>query len=513
MKQLTRRQFIYLASGSTGALVLTACGGNGMMGGMMQTEDEAAVLFETPAATSTLTSHTPQPWSGDVDVDLTLRATVSQQLMLPGKATPVLRYVGELHQGADNVLTTGDSYLGPTIRVKQGQRVRIRLSNELPSETITHWHGLHLSEEMDGHPRYAIPGGAEYLYEFTVNNRAGTYWYHPHPHGMTGAQVYFGLAGLFIVEDEAEQSYDLPRGEFDVPLVIQDRTFGSANEFVYVSDMHQVMQGFWAEQMLVNGQLNYQHEVATRPYRLRLLNGSNARVYKLAWDDDSPLTVIGSDGGLLERPVEKPYLLLSPGERVELWHDFGPNQLNDQPKLVALPLAGANNNTFEIMRFNVAREEQSAQTLPAQFAALDWENSADVVNVDNPRTFDFFVNHMTPTIDGRQFEMNAVADNEIVKLNTTELWHVTNVGNGGNGFPHPVHIHGNQFQVLKRTGTLSAVAQGYVDEGWKDTVLLMPDETATLLMRFSDHAGMFVYHCHNLEHEDGGMMRNYRIVT
>ncbi len=161
----------------------------------------------------------------------------------------------------------------------------------------------------------------------------------------------------------------------------------------------------------------------------------------------------------------------------------------------------------------MAREEQSAQTLPAQFAALNWENSADVVNADNPRSFDFFVNHMTPTIDGRQFEMNAVADNEIVKLNTTELWHVTNVGNGGNGFPHPVHIHGNQFQVLKRTGTPSAVAQGYVDEGWKDTVLLMPDETATLLMRFTDHAGMFVYHCHNLEHEDGGMMRNYRIVA
>lgn len=120
---------------------------------------------------------------------------------------------------------------------------------------------------------------------------------------MTGAQVYFGLAGLFIVEDETEQSYDLPRGEFDVPLVIQDRTFSSANEFVYVSDMHQVMQGFWAEQMLVNGQLNYQHEVATRPYRLRLLNGSNARVYKLAWDDDTPLTVIGSDGGLLRSRI------------------------------------------------------------------------------------------------------------------------------------------------------------------------------------------------------------------
>ncbi len=490
--------------------------GNGMMG----SGDDSSAQLLTPAPTATATSrptststpHTLQP-NGYVDLDFTLRATVSQQLLRPDKVTPILRYVAELHQGADNALTDSPSYLGPIIRVRQGQRVRIRLVNELPVETITHWHGLHLPEEMDGHPRYAIPSGDDYLYEFTVNNRAGTYWYHPHPHGMTGPQVYYGLAGLFIVEDEAEQSYDLPRGEFDVPLVIQDRTFSADNQLTYVNNMHQVMQGFWADTILVNGQLDYRHEVATRPYRLRLLNGSNARVYKLAWDDGSPLTAIGSDGGLLERPVEKPYLLLSPGERVEVWHDFGRNQLNDQPRLIALPLSGANNTQFDIMTFDVLHDERVEQPLPTAFAPLNWLDPTTVVNGDNPRSFDFFVNHMTPTIDGRQFEMNEVADNEIVKLNTTELWRVTNVGNGANGFPHPVHIHGHQFQVLSRTGTPSEVAHGYVDEGWKDTVLLMPDETATLLMRFSDHAGTFVYHCHNLEHEDGGMMRNYRIVA
>lgn len=509
MKRLTRRQFLQLSGGSAGALFLTACGGGMMNGGMMGSGSDSAELL-TPAPTSTLTSHTPQPFSGDVDLDFTLRTTVSQQLLRPGNATSVLRYVGELNQGTDAALTDGPSYLGPTIRVRRGQRVRIRLVNELQAETITHWHGLHLPDEMDGHPRYAIPSGEEYIYEFTVNNRAGTYWYHPHPHGMTGAQVYYGLAGFFIV-DEEKQSYGLPHAEFDVPLVIQDRTFAADNQLTYVSDMHQVMQGFWADTILVNGQLDYRHEVATRPYRLRLLNGSNARVYKLAWDDESPITVIGSDGGLLARPVEKPYVLLSPGERVEVWRDFGRNQLNDQPKLVALPLSGANNSTFDIMTFDVTRAEQVDQPLPTAFAPLDWLDPATAVNADNPRTFDFFVNHMTPTIDGRQFEMNEVADDEIVKLNTTELWRVTNVGNGANGFPHPVHIHGNQFQVLERSGTPTEVAQGYVDEGWKDTVLLMPDETATLLMRFSDHAGMFVYHCHNLEHEDGGMMRNYRI--
>ncbi len=510
---MNRRQFLRLTGGSAGALLLTACG-NGMMGGgMMGVDSESSAQLLTPAPTSTLTSHTPQPAGGDVDVDLTLRATVSQELLRPGKATPILRYVGELHKGAEDRLTTSSSYLGPTIRVRQGQRVRIRLINELQAETITHWHGLHLPEEMDGHPRYAVPSGDEYLYEFTVNNRAGTYWYHPHPHGMTGAQVYYGLAGLFIVEDDAEQGYDLPRGEFDVPLVIQDRTFSADNQLAYVDNAHQIMQGFWADTILVNGQLDYRHEVATRPYRLRLLNGSNARVYKLAWDDGAPLTVIGSDGGLLARPVEKPYLLLSPGERVEVWRDFSRSQLNDQPKLIALPLSGANNAQFDIMTFDVLREERVEQPLPTAFAPLDWLDPTTAINRDNPRTFDFFVNHMTPTIDGRRFEMNEVVDKEIVQLNTTELWRVTNVGNGANGFPHPVHIHGNQFQVLERSSTPAETVDGYVDEGWKDTVLLMPDETATLLMRFSDHAGLFLYHCHNLEHEDGGMMRNYRIVA
>ena len=131
--------------------------------------------------------------------------------------------------------TLPDSYLGPILRVRQGQRVRVHFTNELTEPTIVHWHGLLVPAEMDGHPSYAIDPGETYVYDFQVINRAGTYWFHPHPHGMTGGQVYRGLAGLFIVSDEEEAALALPPGEYDLPLVIQDRVFDDDNQMVYMA--------------------------------------------------------------------------------------------------------------------------------------------------------------------------------------------------------------------------------------------------------------------------------------
>jgi FtsP/CotA-like multicopper oxidase with cupredoxin domain len=271
------------------------------------------------------------------DIEIALTAAPAEVPILSGSPTGVWRYEGKLLKGKqDSLQNRDDSYLGPTIRVHRGQKVRIYFKNEIPDKSIIHWHGLHVPAEMDGHPRYVISRGETYFYEFEVHNRAGTYWYHPHPHGRTGHQVYGGLAGLFLVTDDEEKSVELPSGEHDIPLVIQDRTFDGDNQLVYSQrNMMDRMTGFLGDRVLVNGKTESTLSVATRAYRLRLLNGSNSRIYKLAWKDGSPLVVIGSDGGLLEEPVRRRYVMLGPGERVELWADFSKYSLGSEPALVS----------------------------------------------------------------------------------------------------------------------------------------------------------------------------------
>jgi FtsP/CotA-like multicopper oxidase with cupredoxin domain len=516
---VTRRKFLYLLGGSATASFLSACRpGTTAIDTTMATATSQPVQT-TATAVFTPTAQTDAPTSFVPDVEITLRAILTEHTFQDESPTQMLKYRGTIEKGGDHVLQEiSNSYLGPTINVQRGQKVRLTLLNELPMPTIIHWHGLHLPEEMDGHPQYAIEENESYVYEFEVTNRAGTYWYHPHPHQMTGGQVYYGLAGLFLIHDEVEAAYNLPTGEYDLPLVIQDRTFNADNQLQYVDNGHQMMVGYWANTLLVNGQLNYQQEVATSAYRLRLLNGSNARIYKLAWSDGSPLTVIGTDGGLLDKPTPFDYVVMAPAERVELWVDFSQDEIGTSRTLQALPFDGGNAETVNLIPFIVTQAETHSFTLPSAFAPLAFHEATEAVNLDSPRTFNFFVNHMTPTIDGRVFEMDSVTDEETVKLDTLEVWELTNDMNQS-GIPHPIHVHGLQFQVLERTVNDSnrplweSVNDGYVDSGWKDTVLLMPGERVRILLKFEDYKGTYLYHCHNLEHEDGGMMRNFQITA
>jgi FtsP/CotA-like multicopper oxidase with cupredoxin domain len=468
------------------------------------------------------------------DLDIVLKATPAEIPILPGNPTSVWSYRAQLLEGDPaSLMHLERSYLGPIIRAHTGQKVRIRFSNDVADETIVHWHGLHVPADMDGHPRFVIPHGDSYIYEFEVRNRAGTYWYHPHPHGLTGPQVYGGLAGLFLVADDEEKAAGLPAGEFDIPLVIQDRAFDNRNQLIYLSGHHmEQMTGFLGDWILVNGQPDFSLAVATRAYRLRLLNGSNSRIYKLAWQDGHPLTIIGTDGGLLEKPVQRRYVMLGPGERLELWADFSQYPVGSELTLASLPFdAGAmgggrmgrgmmgsgtvlpNGAGFSILRVKVNRQEKETHTLPQRLSTINRYRRRDAVNREYPRRFDLVMRHMAWTINGRTFRMQEVASDEKVQLNTLEEWEFINEAGGmgmmgGMNMPHPMHLHGMQFQVLERQGVRH---EGYVDEGWKDTVLLMPGERIRLLVRFGDYPGLFLYHCHNLEHEDMGMMRNYLI--
>lgn len=450
------------------------------------------------------------------DTEINLRAVHDAIDILPGPATRVWRFVAEVVKGrADAVQELPGSYLGPILTFTQGERVRINFFNELSEPSIVHWHGLHIPEAADGHPRLAVEPGETYIYDFTVHDRAGTYWYHPHPHGRTGPQVYNGMAGLLLINDEETATLGLPDGNYDVPLVIQDRTFDADNQLVYLDGpMHGHVIGFYGDRILVNGQPEYTRSVEARPYRLRLLNGSNARIYKLAWKDGRPITVIGTDGGLLTRPVTRSYITLSPGERVELWTDFAEDAVGSQLTLESQRFSGS--DAFPVMQFVVEETTGVGPELPEKLSEIAWYAEENAVNRRRPRTFEIDMRHMTWLLNGRTFEMEKVAPNERVRLGDLEIWEFVNESPRMT-MAHPMHIHNVQFQVLDRqvlpayAESHQALSEGYVDAGWKDTVLLLPGEHVRLLLKFERYAGLYLYHCHNLEHEDMGMMRNYRI--
>ena len=510
------------------------------------------------------------------DLDIRLTASPVALQILTGKATNLYSFKAELTAGKNEAIQDiENSYLGPIINVKRGEKVRIRFINEIERESIVHWHGLHVPPKMDGHPMYAVNPGEEFIYEFEVVDRAGTYWFHPHPDKITGPQVYQGLAGLFVVSDPEEEKLNLPSGNYDMPLIIQDRTFTADNQLVYGQENRMQMMGFLGDQILVNGKQSQAMEVEQATYRLRVLNGSNSRIYKLAWDNGEPITVIGADGGLLEKPEQLPYLMLAPGERYDLWIDFSNSapgkgitlkSLSFNPGMMmhgmgmvdghhgmggmmgdsqsAIPLG----SEFDIMSFKVIAQQGQKTNLPAALATINKYDVSTASNAGSPREFNFFMEKMQWTINGETFEMEAVADWEKVQLGTKEVWQFINantqmgmMGNGGmmgqrgHGMmsedetegrgmnnmmqmPHPVHVHGLQFQIIERNAedmdpaVWNSVKDGFVESGWQDTFLLMPDMKVKIMLEFKDFTGLYIYHCHNLEHEDMGMMRNYRVV-
>ncbi len=477
------------------------------------------------SACAPLQNNIPIPIGVEPDLEFAISVSPSKVQILDGEKTNVWKYEGEVIKGPrDAMQFIPGSYLGPIIHVRKGQAVRVTFTNHIPEPTIIHWHGLHVPESADGHPRLVIDTNESYVYEFIVMDRAGMYWYHPHPHGRTAAQVYNGMAGLFIVHDEEEDQLGLSSGEYDLPLVLQDRTFDVNNQLEYHQNEVQVF-GFLGERLLVNGQPDYEISTAARPYRLRILNGSNARIYTLAWNGGSPLMVIGTDGGLLERPVERDYIVLSPGERVDLWIDLAKYKTGDQIQLLNIDHIGDSSNGDTVIRINIDEEEDSGLELPAVLSKMNLYDWRDAVNVNEPRSFTLSMGMgMHWLINGKAFEMENVDRNEVVKLGDLEIWEFINQGHHGMGMgmgnlPHPMHIHGLQFQVIERQSESNyqdvnaLVNLGHVDEGWHDTVLVMPGERVKVLVKFEDYEGLFLYHCHNLEHEDMGMMRNYRVTA
>lgn len=402
------------------------------------------------------------------------------------------------------------SLLGPTMKLNSGQSMNVNFVNQLNEKTNIHWHGLKIPANMDGHPENFINAGGSFNYNFTVNQRAGLYWYHPHAEGTTGKQVFQGLAGLIIVNDSEETALNLPSGIRELPLVIQDKRI-SAGNIPYAPTMMDQMTGLMGQYILVNGVYAPIHNVETAKYRVRILNGSNARIYNLALSNGASFTVIGNDGGLLATPQTVNSLIIAPGERADLIIDFSSMGLNSELFLISKTFVGGNaqgNQEFKIMKFKVATQVVDNFSIPTTLSSISQltesmatkTRSFEISNVDSGSMSGM----MMHTINNKSYDANRI--DELVNNGAVEIWTFDNT-NGAE--PHPMHLHGVQFQILNRIGgrgTLTAL-----EKGWKDMALCMPGEKVKVLVPFNGYTGKFVFHCHNLEHEETGMMGQFQI--
>jgi FtsP/CotA-like multicopper oxidase with cupredoxin domain len=399
---------------------------------------------------------------------------------------------------------------GPTIRVRRGDAAGVRLTNRLAEPTIVHWHGLIVPPEADGHPRDAIEPDAAYDYAFPIVQRSGTFWYHPHPHGQTAAQIHRGLAGFLLIADDEEDALGLPSGPREILLMIQDRDGDPAHAFEYAPTSADLHNGMLREVPFGNGVRQPTLQVIGARYRFRVLNASHARVFLLGLDTGAQLQVIGNDGGLLPAPVAVDSVYLGVGERVDCLLDFAALPVGARLMLKSLPftlpgvphgdpLQGAEMDLLELVR--VEGGDGSEPPLPPTLSSVPPLGPAAAERLFVFQSTNAAEMHL---INGLSFEMDRI--DEQVPFGQVERW----IFHNDSTLPHPVHLHGTHFQVESRTGG-RAIVYPY-EGGWKDTVLVLPLETVSVLVRFDHYRGIYLLHCHNLQHEDLGMMLNIEVL-
>jgi FtsP/CotA-like multicopper oxidase with cupredoxin domain len=456
--------------------------------------DDRVVPFSVPLTV-------PEVLSGS---DLTIPMQETEVQILPGKKTKMWTY--------------GGSFPGPTIRRPSGSVTRVKFANQLPAQAgdmSVHLHGGHVAADEDGQPHsLLIPPGGERTYrwdhvEGAADEPAAFQWYHDHRMDVTGRNVWNGLAGMFILDEKSEQALPLPKGEYDVPLMVADRSFDEDNRLTYPDPIPAgtgLLPGtgkppsdeVTGDVILVNGRAQPYFEVAARRYRLRLLNASNFRTFDFAMSDGRAMTQIATESGLLPAPVDRTAIPLGPAERAEVVVDFA-GMVGETVTLTS--------QAGDVMQFRVTREapEPDTSSVPATLRALPALGESSV-----ERSFNFGLGtdpkkgRLAWTINQQVFD-HARAD-ATPRAGETETWQLTNLTSSG--VPHYVHIHAVDFRVLSRDGE----APPPWEAGFKETVKVDPNETVIVQARFGDHLGEFVFHCHMLEHEDNGMMGRF-VVT
>jgi len=425
-----------------------------------------------------------------------------------------------------NTTTMGanGNILGPTLLLNKGDSVNFSVTNNIADTTI-HWHGLHVSSENDGGPHTTIAPGATWTPGFKIRDKAATYWYHPHLHEKTNKHVSKGIAGFIIVRDSDEAALTLPRkyGVDDFPLVLQTKDFDANKQIIVPSNSDDVF--------MVNATIDADLDVPAQVIRFRVLNGSSMRVFNVGLSNNMSFSMIASDGGLLSAPISLTRLRLAPGERAEILVDLGgkngqtvylksyaselPNGIygaTNAGRMPGMTLNGYKPNAlngadFNMLKLNVKPANANpVTTIPTSLVTVTPipEASKNITRVltMTPKTMGQNQLNGLFLINGVSFNMNVI--NYTIPFNNIEVWSIRNQ----TGIAHPFHIHDVQFFVLDRNG----VAPSPLEKGRKDVILVQPMETVRFIAQFetfSNDTIPYMYHCHMLIHEDGGMMGQF----
>src|SRR3954469_10139179 len=411
---------------------------------------------------------------------------------------------------------------GPTIMNRQGQAAVVRQTNRLPGVhptlrynvwTSTHLHGSCSLPEYDGYASDITNPGEYKDYHYPNIQDGRTLWYHDHGVHITAENAYMGLAAQYILHDPLERSLPIPQGlVYDVPLVIKDAMFDTDG---YLVPDNNSESGIYGDVILVNGVPWPNMPVEPRKYRFRVLNASVSRSYDLSLDTGEPLTVIGTDGGLMPHPVDCAHVKVSMAERYEIVIDFSKYKPGQR---VVLQNTSPQNNidydtTHVVMAFTVGATVTSTDN---NEVPRDLNPNMNVMgltpemasNKDNPRVMRFERKDGHWTVNGHTWEDVVNSDYDLtcatVKRDDIEIWELQNPGGGW--FP-PVHIHLVDFKVLDRNGK----APEPYEQGPKDVVYVGESETVRVIMRFENQRGKYMMHCHNLVHEDHDMMVQFEV--
>jgi spore coat protein A len=391
------------------------------------------------------------------------------------------------------------------------------------AKTVVHLHGGHVPAEVDGYPEHTFDPGqgldSEVSYTYPNGQDAGYLWFHDHALGITRLNVYMGLAGIYFMRDDIEDALNIPSDQYEIPLVLQDRKFNPDGTLKYPSEW----QDHWfGDKVMVNGKVWPVLNVNQGKYRFRVLNGSGSRVYRLSLAPPSGLltfTVIGTEGGLLEAPVNGVgELVIGPGERYDVVVDFSNFNLDDEILLendAPAPFPNGSIDLTRVMKFVVTSAAGDTDPLPASLREIERIPEGEAIvsrdfrlkrsGSDGCGRVDWLINDLT---------WDDIT--EFPELNTTEIWRFIN----DSGVAHPMHMHLVFFQILDRD-TFTTGAGGEIipdnspqpplpeEDGWKDTAMVGPNEILRVIARFEDYKGRYAYHCHILEHEDHEMMRQF----
>ena len=507
----SRRRFV--TATSTVAMV---AGASAILGGSLMPAAKSHAQSATPSSPLKIPAENRGTENAGKRVyDLTVQNGMSE--FFPGVKTPTSGINGD--------------YLGPTLRMREGDQIRINVASQLGEDSTLHWHGVHLPASQDGGPHQVVKTGETWSPEFEVKQKAASLWYHSHLMGKTAEHVWRGLAGMIIIDDEETDALALPNtyGVDDVPIILQDRNFSRNGRMDYDPSMHSTMMGMIGEVPMVNGTIAPYFEATTKFLRLRVLNGSNASIYNLGLSNDKPFKQIATDGGLLEAPVEVSRITLATGERAEIIVELTPGEpvsllnfagstegrgsgMMGQGRGMGMMggMMASNTGDFTFLEIRPGNELSSGADVPAKLTTMNWLNETDATKT---RRFDMEMN-MGPRvmlglidshlINGKVMKLSRI--DEKVKMGDTEIWEIRNTSN----VPHPFHMHDVQFQILDRNGKKPAPNE----QGRKDTVLVGAGEVARIIMKFEDFADAetpYMYHCHILEHEDAGMMGQFTV--